>query len=71
MRQYDNNNVAYRPVAKQLLCEQRPLLGNARNIHARNMVMQLISKQRISKHAYNNRVIDGNGVFYSVRAQWL
>jgi hypothetical protein len=26
--------VAYRPVAKQWLSKQRPLLGNARNIHA-------------------------------------
>jgi hypothetical protein len=28
--------------------------------------MQPISKQRIGKHAYNNRGIVGNGVFYSV-----
>jgi hypothetical protein len=28
--------MAYRPVAKRRLCKQRPLLGNARNIHARN-----------------------------------
>jgi hypothetical protein len=27
---------AYISVAKQCLCEQRPLLGNTRNIHARN-----------------------------------
>jgi hypothetical protein len=27
---------AYRPVAKQWLCKQLPLLGNVRNIHARN-----------------------------------
>jgi hypothetical protein len=31
-----NNIVAYRPIVKQWLCKQRPLLGNARNIHARN-----------------------------------
>jgi hypothetical protein len=30
------NNVAYRPVAKPWLCKQRPLLGNACNLHARN-----------------------------------
>jgi hypothetical protein len=29
-----HNIVAYRPVAKQSLGKQRPLLGNARNIHA-------------------------------------
>jgi hypothetical protein len=33
--------------------------------------MQPICKQRIGKHAYNNRGIVGNGVFYSVRAKWL
>jgi hypothetical protein len=27
---------AYRPGAEQWLCKQRPLLGNAHNIHARN-----------------------------------
>jgi hypothetical protein len=30
------NIVTYRLVAKRWLCKQRPLLGNARNIHARN-----------------------------------
>jgi hypothetical protein len=30
------NDVAYRPVAKRWLCKQRPLLGNASNIHAHN-----------------------------------
>jgi hypothetical protein len=29
------NIVAHRPVAKQWLCKQRPLLGNDRNAHAR------------------------------------
>jgi hypothetical protein len=32
--------------------------------------MQPVSKQRIDKHAYNNRGIV-NGVFFSVRAKWL
>jgi hypothetical protein len=64
--------VAYRPVAKQWLSKQRPLLGSARNIHARNNgVMQLVSKQRIGKHAYNNRGMVENGVSCWVRAKWL
>jgi hypothetical protein len=50
--------VAYRPVAKWRLCKQRPLLCNARNIHARNKrrtVFSLIrdeavSGQRFCKH---------------------
>jgi hypothetical protein len=32
--------------------------------------MQHVSKQRIGEHAYNNKGIVGNGVFYSVRAKW-
>jgi hypothetical protein len=28
--------MAYRPIAEQRLCNERPLLRNARNIHARN-----------------------------------
>jgi hypothetical protein len=28
--------LAYRPIAKRWLCKQRPMLGNARSIHARN-----------------------------------
>jgi hypothetical protein len=32
----NTDNVAYRLVAKQWLYKQRPLLGNTRNIHARN-----------------------------------
>jgi hypothetical protein len=31
------HNVTYRPVAKRWLSKQRPLLGNSRNIHTRNM----------------------------------
>jgi hypothetical protein len=50
--------VAYRPVAKQRLCKQRPLLGNARNMHARynrRTVFSVvraaaISGQRLGKH---------------------
>jgi hypothetical protein len=30
--------------------------------------MQPVSKQRVGKHAYNNRDIAGNGGLYSVRA---
>jgi hypothetical protein len=33
---YLNSTVAYRPIAQQWLCKHRPLLGNVRNIHARN-----------------------------------
>jgi hypothetical protein len=29
-----------------------------------------MQKQRIDKHAYNNRGIFGNVVFYSVHAKW-
>jgi hypothetical protein len=31
-----SDTVSYRPVSKRRLCKQRPLLGNARNIHAHN-----------------------------------
>jgi hypothetical protein len=52
------SNVAYRPVAKRLLCKQRPLLGNARNIYAPNNMRTVfpvvrtaaIAMQRRSKH---------------------
>jgi hypothetical protein len=33
---YEVNIVAYRPVVKQWFCKHRSLLGNVRNIHARN-----------------------------------
>jgi hypothetical protein len=44
--------VAYRPVAKQWLCKQRPLLGNARNMHVtiEERVYAPVSKQRIDNH---------------------
>jgi hypothetical protein len=69
-----HNIVAYRSVAKQWLCKQRPLLRNARQhtcTQQQDGVMQPGSKQRISKHANDNRGIVKNGVFYSVRAKWL
>jgi hypothetical protein len=34
--QHMDNIVACRPVAREWICEQRPLLGNGRNKHARN-----------------------------------
>jgi hypothetical protein len=37
------NIVAYRPVAKQWICKHRPLLDNARNIHAANSTGTLFS----------------------------
>jgi hypothetical protein len=54
-------------------CKQRPLLGNARNIHSCNNRKTRLcnSKYWIGKHAYNNRGIAENGVFYSVRVKWL
>jgi hypothetical protein len=33
--------------------------------------MQSVSKQRMGKHAYNNKEIVGNAVLYSVSANWL
>jgi hypothetical protein len=50
--------MSYRPVGKRWLCKQRPLLGNARNIHARNNRRTLfvvvraatVSGQRLDKH---------------------
>jgi hypothetical protein len=44
--------MAYTPVAKQLLCKQRPLLGNARN--NKTSVLQPVSRKRIDKHVYNS-----------------
>jgi hypothetical protein len=47
------NIVTYRPVAKQTLCKQRPLLGNARN-NGRTVFSvvraEAVSGQRLSKH---------------------
>jgi hypothetical protein len=37
--------LGYRPVPKQSLCKQRPLLGNARNIHPRNNRMTGLCNQ--------------------------
>jgi hypothetical protein len=52
------NTVGYRPVADLWLCKQRPLLVNARNIHARNNRRTVfsvvhpatVSAQRLGKH---------------------
>jgi hypothetical protein len=66
--------VAYRPVAKQWLCKQRSLLGNAGNMYARNnRKTELCNpfKRRMVKHAYSNKGIVENGVFYSARAKWF
>jgi hypothetical protein len=50
--------MAYRPVAMWWLCKQQPLLGNARNIHARNnrrtvfsvVCATAVSRQWLCKH---------------------
>jgi hypothetical protein len=39
-----NHTMAYRPVAKQWICKQLPLLGNTRNLHARNNRRTVFSK---------------------------
>jgi hypothetical protein len=65
--------VAYRSVAKQWLYKQPPLLGNAREIQARNNKTTGLCNPFLcnGKHVYNNRGIVGNGTLYSVRAKWL
>jgi hypothetical protein len=50
------NTVAYRPVAKRWLCKQRPLLGNARNIHARNNRRTVFSMWSVPR-CYNREVL--------------
>jgi hypothetical protein len=52
--------VACRPVAKRWLYKQRPLLGNARNIHARynrrtDLCNPFLSNGSVNTHQINNR----------------
>jgi hypothetical protein len=67
--------VAYRPVAKQRLYKQRPLLGNARNMHGRNnrrtvfsvVHAAAVSGQQLGRHvpfATDTSTMIENGVFY-------
>jgi hypothetical protein len=45
--------VAYRPVARRWLCKQRPLLGNAHNIHARNIKTRMLCNPFLNNGSVN------------------
>jgi hypothetical protein len=47
--------VTYKPVAKRWLCKQRPLLGNARNIHAHNNRRTVFYVVRVATVAMQRR----------------
>jgi hypothetical protein len=57
---------AYRPVAKWRLCEKRPLLGNACNIHARNNGRTVFSMWSVPR-CYNREVWSLVRIVSSVR----
>jgi hypothetical protein len=63
------NTVTYSPISKQLLCKQRPLLVNARNMHATIEERRFLCGPRCDRcyttapqtHLYSNRA----AVFYA------
>jgi hypothetical protein len=68
--------VAYRPAAKQWLGKQRPLLGNARNIQARDNRRTVFSMWSaplplLCNSAVNTHLQQRNCVFCVVRAEGL
>jgi hypothetical protein len=62
MLRWNDNNVAYRPVAKRQLFKQRPLLGSASNIHARNNRRTVISVIRTATVAMQRRCIHASKI---------
>jgi hypothetical protein len=65
-----NYNVVYRPAAKRRLCKQRPLLGNARNIHVRNKRTTGLCNPFLSVGSVNTPTIIGvlSGTVFSIRS---
>jgi hypothetical protein len=69
--------VTYRPVAKRGLCKQRPLLVNARNIHARNIRTTGLCNPFVSNGSGNmfprklTRATNKSDVFDMFRAEEL
>jgi hypothetical protein len=62
--------MAYRPVAKQYLCKQRPLLGNDRNIHSCNNRTTGLCNPFISNGSINTPTIIGvlSETVFSIRS---
>jgi hypothetical protein len=50
------DTVAYRPVAKRRLCKNRPLLGNARNIHALNNTTTVLCNPFLGNGSVNTPI---------------